>query len=99
MCYKEENRLMFGNSLYMQAIEFFFFAILIAAVAVLFAVMSYFYKYVDLSDHGQSTENSTDSPKDETSALIMGKQNAEEDSKPGYIDPGTDGLYHSESEF
>lgn len=90
---------MFGNSQYMQAIEFFFFAILIAAVAVLFAVMSYFYKYVDLSDRGQSTENSTDSPKDETSALIMGKQNAEEDSKPGYIDPGTDGLYHSESEF
>ena len=83
----------------MQAIEFFFFAILIAVVAVVFAVMSFFYKYVDLSERGQLAADTADPPKDETSALIMGKQNAEEDSKTGYTDPGTNGTYHSESEF
>ena len=34
----------------MQALEFFFFAILIGVVTFIFAVMSFFYKYVDLSE-------------------------------------------------
>ncbi len=34
----------------MQTMEFFFFAGLIFVVTIIFAIMSFFYKYVDLSD-------------------------------------------------
>ena len=54
----------------MQAIEFFFFAACIGVVAILFAVMSFFYKYVDLSTYNQPQEESSESS-DETRALIM----------------------------
>ena len=82
----------------MQAIEFFFFAILIAVVAVVFAVMAYFYKYVDLSQRDQPSDDSESPPRDETSALILDKENAGEESKQ---DPGTNitQTTHSESEF
>ena len=50
----------------MQAIEFFFFAACIVGVAVLFAIMAFFYEYVDLSAHNQLLIND-----DETSALIL----------------------------
>ena len=82
----------------MQAIEFFFFAILIAVVAVVFAVMAYFYKYVDLSQRDQPSDDSGSTPRDETSALILDKENTGEESKQ---DPGTNitQTTHSESEF
>ena len=81
-----------------QAIEFFFFAILIAVVAVVFAVMAYFYTYVDLSQRNQPSDDSGSSPRDETSALILDKENTGEESKQ---DPGTNitQTTHSESEF
>lgn len=62
----------------MQAIEFFFFAACIVGVAILFAIMAFFYKYVDLSVHTQPLTN--DQSSDETSALILSQQQS--DSSP-----------------
>ena len=59
----------------MQAIEFFFFAACIVGVAVLFAIMAFFYKYVDLSAHNQPVINNQSS--DETSALILSQQQSD----------------------
>lgn len=88
-------------SFLLQAIEFFFFAILIAVVAVVFAVMAYFYKYVDLSQRDQPSDESESPPRDETSALILDKQDAEGESKQGYTDPAANMTQttRSESEF
>ena len=85
----------------LQAIEFFFFAILIAVVAVVFAVMAYFYKYVDLSQRDEPSDESESPPRDETSALILDKQDTEGESKQGYTDPRANitQTTHSESEF
>ena len=85
----------------LQAIEFFFFAILIAVVAVVFAVMAYFYKYVDLSQRDEPSDESESPPRDETSALILDKQGTEGESKQGYTVPGANitQTTHSESEF
>ena len=59
----------------MQAIEFFFFAACIVGVAVLFAIMAFFYKYVDLSAPSQPLTN--DQSSDETSALILSQQQSD----------------------
>ena len=65
-------------SLCLQAIEFFFFAACIGAVAILFAVMSFFYKYVDLSTYNQPREDSSGSDEsDETKALILSHEQQE----------------------
>ena len=71
-----------------QALEFFFFAACIGAVAILFAVMSFFYKYVDLSTYDQLQEGGgeDDTSSDETKALILShnkdkKQSRENDEK------------------
>ena len=95
------SNIIFLLSSLLQAIEFFFFAILIAVVAIVFAVMAYFYKYVDLSQRDQPSDESESPPKDETSALILDKQDAEGESKQGYTDPGANMTQttHSESEF
>ncbi len=53
--------------------EFFFFAACIGAVAILFAVMSFFYKYVDLSTR-QPAGDLTEETNDESSALVFDSQ-------------------------
>jgi hypothetical protein len=60
------------NFVSMQAIEFFFFAGLIFVVTIIFAIMSFFYKYVDLTGRDDETSPSShdDSSQDESSALI-----------------------------
>ena len=75
--------------MFSQALEFFFFAACIGAVAILFAVMSFFYKYVDLSTYDQLQEGGggeDDTSSDETKALILShnkdkKQSRENDEK------------------
>lgn len=61
--------------LHPQSIEFFFFAALIFGVTIIFAIMSFFYKYVDPAQlsHSDQSDTSTDSggPIDESSALVM----------------------------
>ena len=64
-----------------QAIEFFFFAGLIFVVTIIFAIMSFFYKYVDLSDRDDNNPSSQDSAYDskshnEYSALIASSSRA-----------------------
>ncbi|XP_064389399.1 solute carrier family 15 member 2-like isoform X2 [Halichondria panicea] len=61
-----------------QSIEFFFFAILIFAVTIIFAIMSFFYKYVDPAQIAQSDQSDEDASgggggSDESSALILDK--------------------------
>ena len=63
--------------LQLQAIEFFFFAVCIGAVAILFALMSFFYKYVDLSTY---KDTSSQSSSDETRALILSHEREKPDS-------------------
>ena len=54
-----------------QAIEFFFFAGVIFVVAIIFGIMSFFYKYVDLSNRDISQDSAYNSKShDESSALI-----------------------------
>jgi len=76
-----------------QAAEFFFFAVLIGAVTILFAIMSFFYKYVSLqSDRNQVVTD----PKDESTALISNDAKQTPDghtSEPHENDKG------NESEF
>ena len=55
----------------LQVIEFFFFAGLIFVVSIIFAIMSFFYKYVDLgdrADNSMSRDSAYDS--NESSVLI-----------------------------
>lgn len=55
----------------LQAVEFFFFAACIGAVAILFAIMSFFYKYVDLSKRVQASNLASDEDQDESRALVV----------------------------
>jgi hypothetical protein len=68
------------NTPYIQALEFFFFAACIGGLAILFAVMSFFYKYVDLSTHNQlQPEGEGDEvSSDETQALILSHDKEQE---------------------
>ena len=68
------------NTPYIQALEFFFFAACIGGLAILFAVMSFFYKYVDLSTHNQlQPEGEGDEvSSDETQALILSHDKGQE---------------------
>ena len=62
---------MFIELVSLQVIEFFFFAGLIFVVTIIFAIMSFFYKYVDLSDRADnpmSRDSAYDS--NESSVLI-----------------------------
>ena len=59
-----------------QAVEFFFFAILIGVITLLFSIMSYFFKYVDVSKAQDSGRLSPDE-KDESTALIPEKNENE----------------------
>ena len=73
----------------MQALEFFFFAILIGIVTAVFAVMSFFYKYVDLSTKAGSKSGSGASTpptlrQDESSALVMDKGSEENGVRANY---------------
>ena len=76
--------------------EFFFFAILIGAITFLFAIMSFFYKYVSLPTE---IKNNNFQPKDESTALIT----EDHDSNTGNASETDDQLdnknegYHSES--
>ena len=59
-----------------QAIEFFFFAALIFVVTIIFGIMAFFYKYVDLTGQGNGTLNGNSpyvgaKPQDERSPLIV----------------------------
>ena len=47
ICYRLVLKCIFVNFCHLQSHEFFFFAASIIAVGILFAVMSYFYKYID----------------------------------------------------
>ncbi len=63
----------------MQSIEFFFFAALVFAVTIIFAIMSFFYKYVDPAQlsHTDQSDISADSSGgtlDESSALVERSQ-------------------------
>ena len=68
----------------MQAMEFFFYAGLTLVVTIIFAIMSFFYKYVDLRGGGNTeppTSPSRDSAYnskslDENSALIISNSRA-----------------------
>ncbi len=53
--------------------EFFFFAACIVGVAILFAVMAFLYKYVDLSERLQASDLSGDS-QDESRALVFDRE-------------------------
>ena len=76
--------------LFGQAIEFFFFAVCIGVLALVFAVMSFFYKYVDLSSQNGSPNNSVANSQlsDETRALILsqGDGKLDDQSVPNYTD-------------
>lgn len=67
-----------------QALEFFFFAILIGAVTILFAIMAFFYKYVTLSDKKDDSQKTDDI--DESAALIT-----EDENTKTYDETGTEG--------
>ncbi len=61
-----------------QSIEFFFFSALIFAVTIIFAIMAFFYKYVDPAQIAVSDESNRDTSaggggSDESSALILDK--------------------------
>ena len=49
-------------------------------MTILFAVMSFFYKYVDLSTYNQTKDTSSQSSSDETSALILSHERQQTDS-------------------
>ena len=67
------------------------------AVSILFAIMSYFYKYVDIKQLEQyRSEEPQPKPQDETSALILSSQQSEERHTP--LSSETE-EYKSESEF
>jgi hypothetical protein len=51
----------------LQAIEFFFFAVAIGAVTVIFAIMTFFYKYVELNSPPVESANPSH---EESKALI-----------------------------
>lgn len=82
-----------------RAIESFFFAILIGAVTLLFAVMSYFFKYVSSQDREEFQD---DHKKDESTALI---RDGDSITDRTYVEPEETNLGdetevdHSESEF
>ena len=59
-------------NLHFQAIEFFFFAILIGIVTLIFAIMSYFYKYVSIAEETGSIPGNE---QDESAALIPENSN------------------------
>ena len=64
----------------LQAIEFFFFACCIGAVAILFTVMAFFYKYVDLSQEGAvGNGTGSEAESDETRALILSDSTKKEE--------------------
>ena len=54
----------------LQVIEFFFFAGLIFVVTIIFAIMSFFYKYVDLSDRADNPM-SRDSAYDSNESSVL----------------------------
>ena len=85
-----------------QAIEFFFFAACIVALAILFAIMSYFYKYVDPSNGKvEQSHNLAVDQQDhtETSALVLAKNSPEEEKRTKYTLEKEDGVPPSESEM
>lgn len=82
-----------------QAIEFFFFAASIVALSILFATMSFFYKYVDLSNYGQTTEDPSAEPEDEDSALMNGESSKPLENKRNSYTTETPPTPHSESEM
>ncbi len=55
----------------MQALEFFFFAILIGAITLIFAVMTIFYKYVDIPN----AQN--DKPENDERTGLISEENKE----------------------
>ena len=71
-----------------QSIEFFFFAALIFGVTIIFGIMSFFYKYVDLSGQDDASP-SGGSPylvknQDESSALVSNGVGGSGDQKQPY---------------
>lgn len=82
---------------YFQAIEFFFFASLIGVVTLLFAIMSYFFKYVHSAEESDDSQHDLQhDEKDESTALIPEKDSTDETEE--HLDDKTD-FNHSESEF
>ena len=81
-----------------QALEFFFFAGLIFVVTIIFAIMSFFYKYVDLTgrDEDATSSGHDDSSHDESSALIAENGTSLEDQKQPYT--SSPPAYATESE-
>ena len=82
----------------MQAIEFFFFAILIGAVTLVFSIMTLFYKYVD-----SNTSSGGGSGRDERASLISNEAKSQH-SKSRIEEKETDNIsslhgFDSESEF
>ena len=88
----------YKSVLFTQALEFFFFAACIGAIAILFAVMSFFYKYVDLSTYNKLQTEGSDPSLDETRALILShekeQQHQQQRNQNGSVDEKGD-----ESEF
>lgn len=88
-------------TIFLQAIEFFFFAVLIGVITLLFAIMSYFYKYGTsqegdkISHDGQKDESTALIPEGDTGNNITGK---EDEAEKAGLDDETE-VYHSESEF
>ena len=76
--------------------EFFFFAILIGVVAVVFAIMAYFYKYVSLDKKEDGVVQNGET--DESTALIPDEKDKEDDVIKTHIDNMSDSD-HPVSEF
>ena len=53
-------------------------------VTIVFAIMSFFYKYVDLTGRDEEPSSSHDSSQDESSALIVDNGTSLEDQKQPY---------------
>ena len=78
-----------SSPLQTQAIEFFFFAALIFVVTIIFGIMAFFYKYVDLTGQDDETSNGGSpyvdgKPQDESSALIVENGGGLDDPKQTY---------------
>lgn len=85
-----------------QAVEFFFFAVCIITLAIIFAIMSYFYKYVDISNGKVDQSNNLAVDRQdhtETSALVVSGNSPEEEKRTKYTSEKEDGVPPSESEL
>ena len=74
----------------------------IITLAIIFAIMSYFYKYVDISNGKVDQSNNLAVDRQdhtETSALVVSGNSPEEEKRTKYTSEKEDGVPPSESEL